>query len=228
MLIEELMNQNITHDTLQNGIFLLMDKPKNWTSFDVIRKLQRHWGYKKIGHAGTLDPLATGLLILATGKFTKRIEEVQAKTKTYIANIKLGASTKSFDAEFDEENITDTSHIKQEIIEQVIQQKFIGRIQQVPPVFSAIKVDGKRAYKSAREGHNIILKPREVEVLSFKILEFLREKKDEKNFIKLKAEIVCGKGTYIRSLANDLGKELQVGGYLTDLRRTKIGEFVLE
>lgn len=227
MTLEEILNQEYDLEELKNGMILLVDKPKNWTSFDVIRKLQGHWKYKKIGHAGTLDPLASGLLILATGKFTKQINQIQAEEKTYIASIKLGATTLSADAEFAEENIQDTKHLDEKIVEECIQKNFLGEIEQFPPKFSAVKINGRRAYELARKGEDFEVKKRQVTVKTFEILEFKKIVENDITFCCLEVEIVCSKGTYIRSLARDLGEKLSVGGYLTDLRRTKIGEYSL-
>ncbi len=207
---------------LENTI-ILIDKPQDWSSFDVIRKLKKPLRLKKVGHAGTLDPLATGLLILCTGKFTKKITELQTLEKEYIATVRLGATTKSDDAEFPEENIKDTSRLTKEMVEKAL-QKFLGEIEQVPPYFSAVKVKGKRAYELARKNpeelQKIPLKPKKVFIKNIEIIDF-REK-------EIDLKIICGKGTYIRSLARDLGKELGVGGYVKKLRRTRIGEYKVE
>ena len=208
----------------QEGQTLLFNKPKGWSSFDVVKKargiIQRRVGRTKVGHAGTLDPLATGLLILCTGKHTKQIERMQELGKGYQAVFKLGATTPSYDAEFPEENICDTSHISQVQIEEELGQ-FRGEITQYPPIFSAVKIDGKRAYKSARKGEEVKLRPRIVKVSHFEITEY-----QDNSYIK--AEIHCSKGTYIRSLVHDLGQKLGVGAYLLDLSRTFIGPHKLE
>ncbi len=208
--------------SLENSI-LLIDKPQGWSSFDVIRKLKKPLRLKKVGHAGTLDPLATGLLILCTGKFTKKIPEIQKLPKEYLATFRLGATTKSDDAEFPEENIKDTSHLTREIVEETL-KKFLGEIEQIPPYFSAVKIKGKRAYELARKNpealEKIPMKPKKVFIRSIEIPDFRGEEVDVK--------ILCGKGTYIRSLARDLGKELGVGGYVKKLRRTKIGNYSVE
>ena len=209
-------------ENIQNSI-ILIDKPYKWTSTDVLRKLKKELGIKKLGHAGTLDPLATGLLILASGKYTKRISEFQQMTKEYVATIKLGATTKSDDAEFPEENIKDTSHITLQKIQEIIPQ-FIGEIEQIPPVFSAVKIKGKRAYNLARKdpekSGQIKLEPRKVIVHNIEILDFKNP--------ELKLRITSGKGFYVRSLARDIGQKLGTGGYLLNLRRTKIGDFPVE
>lgn len=198
---------------------LLINKPVGWTSFDVVNKLRYKLKIKKIGHAGTLDPLATGLLILCTGKMTKQIDEFQAQEKEYTGKFIIGQSTPSHDLETEVSEIKDISQI---LDEQIIQaaKKFLGTIQQVPPLHSAIKVDGKRAYKLARQGKDIELKPREVVISAFDILEI--------NKPAVSFRIVCSKGTYIRSIARDFGNILGVGAYLTDLCRTRIGEFMLK
>lgn len=207
------------------GETLLIDKPLGWTSFDVVKKVRYHLcraiGVKKlkVGHAGTLDPLATGLLVLCTGKSTKSIERVQGQIKEYEATIKFGATTSSYDAEFPEENITDTSHLTEEIIVEGITH-FTGRVVQFPPVFSAIKVDGKRAFKSARKGKEVEIPSREVWVEKFELLSY--------GAAEAQVRVTCGKGTYIRSLAHDLGQHLGTGAYLTSLRRTAIGDFRVE
>ncbi len=197
---------------------ILIDKPIGWTSFDVVNKLRNKLKIKKIGHAGTLDPLATGLLILCTGKMTKRIDEFQAQEKEYIGKFIIGQSTPSHDLETEVTEPNDITAITEEQI-QTATKKFIGVIQQIPPLHSAIKVDGKRAYKLARKGSDLELKPREVTVSEFEITKI---QKPEVHF-----RIVCSKGTYIRSLARDFGNELGVGAYLTGLCRTRIGKFKL-
>jgi tRNA pseudouridine55 synthase len=198
---------------------LLINKPVGWTSFDVVNKLRYKLKIKKIGHAGTLDPLATGLLILCTGKMTKRIDEFQAQEKEYTGKFIIGQTTPSHDLETEVSEMKDISSMSEEVIIQTA-KKFLGTIQQIPPLHSAIKVDGKRAYKLARKGKDIELKPREVVISAFDILEI---KKPAISF-----RIVCSKGTYIRSIARDFGNILGVGAYLTDLCRTRIGEFKLK
>ncbi len=200
------------------GQFILVDKPKNWTSFDVVKKVRNHI-QAKIGHAGTLDPLATGLLILATGKFTKKIDEVQGQDKVYEGTFEIGKTTPSFDleTEFDSEN--SISHLTLADVEKVI-PTFTGEITQFPPAHSAVRIDGERAYKKARKNQEVKLRPRQVTVHSFEVLESTLP---EINF-----RIHCTKGTYIRSIANDLGIALGVGAYLKALTRTAIGDFKLE
>ncbi|MEM7658227.1 MAG: tRNA pseudouridine(55) synthase TruB [Bacteroidota bacterium] len=203
------------------GQTLLFNKPRGWSSFDVVRKVRNAIRIKKVGHAGTLDPLATGLLILCTGKHTKTIESIQGQEKEYLAHIKLGATTPCYDGEMPEENHQDASHITQEqIIAEM--QTFVGEVEQTPPIFSAIKVDGKRAYKAARKGKEVKLKSRKIQVYEFTWLDWADEPAE------CYARIRCSKGTYIRSLAHDLGQQLGVGAYLKGLQRTKIGDFHVE
>lgn len=198
---------------------ILIDKPIGWTSFDVVNKLRYKLKIKKIGHAGTLDPLASGLLILCTGKMTKRIDEFQAQEKEYTGKFIIGQSTPSHDLETEVSETKDISAVTEDQIV-LAAKKLTGVIQQIPPLHSAIKVDGKRAYKLARKGSDLELKPREVTVSQFEITGI---QKPEINF-----RIVCSKGTYIRSLARDFGNDLGVGAYLTGLCRTRIGQFKLE
>lgn len=199
-----------------NDSVLLIDKPLTWTSFDVVNKIRYAGKFKKVGHAGTLDPLATGLLILCTGKKTKEIETYQAQVKEYTGEFTIGKTTPSFDLETEVDHTHPIDHITKEMIEQA-RISFLGKISQIPPVFSAIKVNGKRAYESARIGKEIELKAREVEITEFEI--------NSDSLPLIKFRVVCSKGTYIRSLARDFGLALQSGAYLSELRRTKIGEF---
>ncbi|MDX1907600.1 MAG: tRNA pseudouridine(55) synthase TruB [Bacteroidia bacterium] len=199
------------------GQTLLFDKPRQWTSFDLVRKVRNLTREKKTGHAGTLDPLATGLLIICTGAHTKRIESIQGQPKTYEAVLKLGAVTASYDAEMPEEALMDASGITAEQVGAAL-GAFRGEISQVPPVFSAIKVNGKRAYESARKGEALELKPRPVTIYSLELMPLDLAPGE------YALEIVCSKGTYIRSLAHDIGQALGVGAYLRDLRRTHIGD----
>ncbi|MFK7808386.1 MAG: tRNA pseudouridine(55) synthase TruB [Saprospiraceae bacterium] len=209
----------------QAGATLLVDKPKDWTSFDVVNKirfqLRRITGNKKIkvGHAGTLDPMATGLLIICTGKFTKRLAELQGLPKTYSGTIQLGATTPSYDAETPIDKHYPTDHITTDLIEEK-RQTFLGPQEQYPPMYSAIKVDGQPLYKKARKGIMVEVKPRPVDIMQF---DLTRVEVPEVDF-----EVACSKGTYIRSLAFDFGKALGSGGYLTALRRDSIGEYRLE
>ena len=206
------------NNTYAEGQVLLINKPYDWTSFDVVRRIRNLIKIKKIGHAGTLDPLATGLLILCTGKYTKRINEYMAKEKEYTGKIVLGATTPTYDLESIPENFKDCTHVTSQQVEEAA-RKFTGDIMQVPPIYSAIKKDGKRAYELARKGHDVTLEPRPITVSEFSTTYSNAE---------VQFKIVCSTGTYIRSLANDLGKEIGCGGYLSELCRTRIGEFKLE
>ena len=235
-----------------NNQILLIDKPLGWTSFDVVKKMKNLLGVKKIGHAGTLDPLATGLLILATGTKTKEISTIQAEKKSYIATFCLGCTTKSLDTEFFPESFQDCSNLDITQIQKVINNNFLGKIDQIPPKFSAVNIEGKRAYKLAREGQDFEIKSKEVEIYQFKILgleriypsdiplnnHLLRKNKTESynkpdnlpkiSLIKFSTIIDCSKGTYIRSLARDLGEKIGFDGYLLDLKRTNIGSYQLD
>lgn len=212
-------------EEIQAGKIFLIDKPLDWTSFDVVNKIR--WNIRKtynlkkikVGHAGTLDPKATGLLIVCTGKMTKRIDEIQAESKVYTGTIKLGVTTPTYDTESKEDLTFPVEHITEELIHETT-QIFLGEIEQFPPAHSAVKVDGKRLYELARAGKEVELKPRKIQIHDFKITKI------DMPFVQF--EVHCGKGTYIRSLAHDFGKALKSGGYLTELRRTKIGEFSVE
>ena len=209
----------------QEGVILAFDKPYRWTSFDVVGKVRwlicRHLGVKKlkVGHAGTLDPLATGVLIVCTGKATKRIEELQSGTKEYLATIRLGATTPSYDLEKPIDATYPTDHITPEMVEQVL-ERFKGTIEQVPPTFSACKVDGKRAYKMARKGHEVELKPKTLVIDQIELTQC--------NLPDITIRVVCSKGTYIRALARDIGQALDSGAHLIALRRTRVGDFKVE
>ena len=198
------------------GKVLLIDKPLHWTSFDIVRKLRSILQIRKIGHAGTLDPLATGLLIVCTGKFTKKINEYMAQKKEYTGSITLGAITPTFDLESEPEKFKEWAGLTNEIIYKTKEQ-FIGAIQQLPPIYSAIKKEGVALYELARKGIEIIPEPRNITIHSFEITAI--------DLPVVKFKVVCSTGTYIRSLANDFGAALGCGGYLSSLRRTKIGEF---
>ncbi|MDX1629696.1 MAG: tRNA pseudouridine(55) synthase TruB [Fulvivirga sp.] len=200
----------------QEGRIILVDKPLHWTSFDVVKKLRYHFKFKKIGHAGTLDPLATGLLVLCTGKKTKEIEKYQGQEKEYTGTFLIGQTTPSYDLETEPTPPVDITHISKADLEDAAKY-FTGTITQTPPIFSAVKVKGKRAYEHARKGEDVKLKSREVTIKIFKITAF---NKPEVSF-----RVVCSKGTYIRSLAHDFGQKLGVGAYLASLRRTRIGNF---
>ncbi|MGD9930884.1 MAG: tRNA pseudouridine(55) synthase TruB [Mangrovibacterium sp.] len=209
----------------QQGEILLFDKELEWTSFDLVQKVRnklcRALGIKKlkVGHAGTLDPKATGLMILCTGKATKQIESLQAEEKEYIATLKLGATTPSFDLETEEDAQYPTEHINQTKIEEVLKQ-FTGEQLQVPPIFSAVKVDGKRAYTHARKGQDVKLNAKLIRIPHIELIRFEGS--------QLVIRVVCSKGTYIRALARDIGEALNSGAYLTGLKRTKIGKFDVE
>ena len=206
----------------QEGHMLLIDKPKTWTSFDVVNKLR--WQIKnklqvkkiKVGHAGTLDPLATGLLVLCTGKFTKKIEGLIADHKTYTGTILLGKTSPSYDLETEYDEEFPTEHITDALIDEV-RQSFLGKQLQTPPIFSAKHIDGKRAYELARAGKTVELKQNEIEIFDFTV--------DTSELPKLHFSIKCSKGTYIRSIASDIGKKLNSGGTLVELRRTASGDF---
>ena len=201
------------------GEILLINKPLDWTSFDVVKKVRNTIRVKKVGHAGTLDPLATGLLILCTGKFTKRIDEIQGQEKEYTGIIRLGETTPSYDRETDVTETRDITHLTAADI-QAAAQTFVGTIEQVPPIYSAVQVDGKRAYDLARKGKEVELKSRTITINAFDITDI--------NGAEVEFKVICSKGTYIRSLAHDLGQKLGVGGHLSKLERTRIGEYKLE
>ena len=204
-----------TEDT---GRVLLINKPFQWTSFDVVNKLRYKLKTKKIGHAGTLDPLATGLLIICVGKMTKRIEEFMGLEKEYTGKFVLGQTTPSYDLETAVSEAKDISKITDEMIHEAV-GPFIGTINQLPPMHSAIRIGGKRAYEFARKGADIELKPREVQIHKFEITSI--------SLPEVSFRIVCSKGTYIRSIARDFGNALHVGAYLSALCRTRIGTFLL-
>lgn len=205
-----------TKESFEQGQVLLIDKPLRWTSFDVIQKLRRIIKIRKIGHAGTLDPLATGLLIVCTGKFTKSINEYMAQEKEYTGTITLGATTPTYDLESEPENFKPVENITEEQIHAAT-QNFIGEISQIPPAHSAIKVGGTRVYELARQGKEVKLEPRRITIKEFAITKI------EMPVVHFK--VVCSTGTYIRSLAYDFGEALGCGGYLSSLRRTRIGNF---
>lgn len=202
------------------GCIVLIDKPIEWTSFDVVNKLRYASKVKKVGHAGTLDPLATGLVLIAFGKATKQINDLVLLNKVYKAIFRLGATTLSDDSEYPEENLKPLKSINIELIENIIKDNFLGEIQQMPPQFSAKKVKGKRAYKSAREGKEVELAPVNLKINKFDILNY------QEPFLEVLID--CSKGTYIRALARDLGQKLDCGGYMSGLIRTSIGEFKLD
>lgn len=218
--------EKLTKEQFLEGQILLIDKPLTWSSFQAVNKIKYTLIKNldlpkrfKIGHAGTLDPLATGLLIICTGKFTKRLSELQGQIKEYTGTITVGATTPSYDLETAINETFPTSHITAELIEQTKEQ-FIGAIEQFPPIFSAIKKNGKRLYEHARKGEEIEIQSRKIEISEF---EITRIELPEIDF-----RVVCSKGTYIRSLAYDFGKALKSGAHLTALRRTKIGNFSVD
>ncbi|MCQ2193457.1 MAG: tRNA pseudouridine(55) synthase TruB [Paludibacteraceae bacterium] len=210
---------------LTEGAVLYFDKPLHWTSFDLVNKARTMVKHTldikklKIGHAGTLDPLATGVLIVCTGKATKRIEELQYHTKEYIATIQLGATTPSFDLETEVDATYPTEHISREMVEETL-QKFLGEIKQIPPSYSAVKVNGKRAYEYARKGAEVEIKPKTLVIDEIELLEY--------DMPTIKIRVVCSKGTYIRALARDIGQALNSGAHLTGLQRTRIGDIRVE
>ncbi len=208
---------NYSKEDFEQGQMLLINKPLEWTSFDVVQKLRYIIKIKKIGHAGTLDPLATGLLIICTGKFTKKINEYMAQEKEYTGTFTLGATTPTYDLESEPENLKPFEHITEEKIKSAT-SKFTGEIQQVPPAHSAIKVGGKRVYELARQGKEVILEPRKVTIKEFEIVKI--------ELPVIHFRVVCTTGTYIRSLAKDFGDVLGCGAYLSSLCRTRIGEFL--
>lgn len=211
----------------KEGEVLFFNKPLGWTSFKVVGHIRYHICRRmkvkklKVGHAGTLDPLAMGVMIVCTGKATKRIEEFQYHTKEYIATIQLGATTPSYDLEHEIDATYPTEHITREKIEEVLKQ-FLGEIQQIPPAFSACKVDGARAYDLARKGQEVELKPKLLAIDEIELLACDLEK------MEIKIRVVCSKGTYIRALARDIGEALHSGAHLTGLVRTRVGEVRLE
>ena len=215
----------MTGEDYKNGQILLIDKPLEWTSFQAVNKIRWHIRKRfdikkiKVGHAGTLDPLATGLLIICTGKQTKNINEYQGQIKEYTGTFTIGATTPSYDLESEINETFPTDHITDDLIHKTAQQ-FIGKIQQRPPIFSALKKDGKRLYELARKGEKVEIPTREITVSEFEITQI--------NTNNLDFRVVCSKGTYIRSLAFDFGKALNSGAHLSTLRRTKIGDFSVE
>lgn len=209
----------------KKGELLYLNKPLGWTSFKVVGHVRYHicrrLGVKKlkVGHAGTLDPLATGVMIVCTGRATKRIEELQYHTKEYIATIRLGATTPSYDLEHEIDAVYPTNHITRELVEETL-QRFVGEIQQIPPAFSACMVNGKRAYDLARKGEDVELKPKLLVIDEIELLEC--------NLPEIKVRVVCSKGTYIRALARDIGEALNSGAHLTALERTRVGDVRIE
>jgi tRNA pseudouridine55 synthase len=207
-------------DNFTNGSIFLIDKPKGWSSFKVVKRLRRFLDLKKIGHAGTLDPLATGLLVVCTGKATKSIQYIQELTKEYVADIRFGASTPSFDAETEFDNQAPYEHITKEGIEDSLREYFNGTINQMPPMYSALKHKGQRLYKLARKGETVERKTRQITIYNTDILNFYNP--------NLTLKVECSKGTYIRTLADDLGRKMNSLAYLYGLKRTRTGSYNLE
>lgn len=209
------------------GEILYFDKPLRWTSFNLVAKIRSQLCHRlgvkklKVGHAGTLDPLATGVMVVCTGKATKRIDELQAHVKEYVATLQLGATTPCFDLEKPIDQTYPTAHITESLVREVL-GRFIGRIEQVPPAFSACKIDGHRAYDLARRGKEVELKPKILVIDEIELLDFSQEK------MQATIRVVCSKGTYIRALARDIGQALQSGAHLISLRRTRVGDVKAE
>ena len=209
------------------GEILCFDKPLNWTSFNLVAKIRSQLCHRlgvkklKVGHAGTLDPLATGVMVVCTGRATKRIDELQAHVKEYVATLQFGATTPCFDLEKPIDKTYPTEHITEPLVREVL-GKFLGRIEQVPPAFSACKIDGHRAYKLARQGQEVELKPKVLVIDEIELLDFNQEK------MQATIRVVCSKGTYIRALARDIGEALNSGAHLIALRRTRVGDVRVE
>lgn len=218
------MEQKLVLDLAEGQVFRF-NKPLHWSSFNLVSKVRTMIRYAsglkkiKIGHAGTLDPLATGVLIVCTGKKTKEIDNFQYQTKEYVAELALGATTPSFDLETEVDATYPTEHITRELVEETL-KKFLGEIQQVPPAFSAVKINGKRAYEYARKGQEVEIKPKTLVIDEIELMEYSQT--------AIKIRVVCSKGTYIRGLARDIGEALKSGAHLTSLVRTRIGETKLE
>ena len=212
---------------IADGHIFYFDKPYQWTSFNLVAKVRRQLCLKlgikklKVGHAGTLDPLATGVMVVCAGRATKRINELQAHVKEYVATLQLGATTPSFDLEKPIDATFPTSHITREALEAVL-RRFVGRIEQVPPSFSACKVDGRRAYDLARKGREVELQPKVLVISEIELLSF------DASSMQCTLRVVCSKGTYIRALARDIGEALHSGAHLTALRRTRVGDVRVE
>lgn len=204
-----------------DGEILYLDKPYGWTSFDVVKRIRgeltrlMHCKKIKVGHAGTLDPLATGVMIICTGRATKRIDTLQAGVKEYVATIALGSTTPSFDLETEVDATYPTAHITRELVEQTL-QRFTGTINQIPPAYSACKINGERAYQIARRGEQVEIKPKTLVIDDIELVEYSQQ--------QITVRIVCSKGTYIRALARDIGQALESGAHLTGLRRTRVGQ----
>ena len=212
-----MQERSLENFDLAEGQVLLVDKPTGWSSFHIVNVIKRITK-AKVGHAGTLDPLATGLLVLCTGKMTKTITQYIEDDKEYETTFYIGATTPTFDREQDVDQTWDISHITDDQVRQAVKE-LTGDIEQIPPIYSAIKTNGKEAFKMARKGHDVVMQPRQVTVSEFEILKI--------ELPKVYCRITCSKGTYIRSLARDLGEKLGVGGYMYELRRTRSGNFKL-
>lgn len=215
-----LLNPPSPDEDFAAGAAFLIDKPKGWTSFDVVKYLRNRIGVRKVGHAGTLDPMATGLVIACCGRGTKTIPQIQDAPKTYEGEVTLGASTPSYDAETEINDTAPVDHISRERVAEVLENHFRGTIKQVPPMYSAIKKDGQRLYKLARKGKEVEREPREVTIHAARLISF--------ELPRLELYMKCSKGTYIRSIAHDLGRKLDTLGHLSALRRTAIGTFFVE
>jgi tRNA pseudouridine55 synthase len=213
----DLENEPVKDFDFGTAAIILVNKPKTWTSFDVVKYVRGRLRTRKVGHAGTLDPMATGLLILCSGRATKSISQLQDMPKTYIGEITFGGSTPSYDADSDVDETAPTDHITLDSIEEALKTHFSGEIQQIPPVYSALKVGGRRSYELARRGKAVELAARPVTIYDHQIISFEND--------KLVISITCSKGTYIRSIAHDLGKTVGSLGHLSALERTSIGEF---
>jgi tRNA pseudouridine55 synthase len=211
---------DFSRDSYTTGAAILMDKPLEWSSFDAVRYVRNRIPPKKVGHAGTLDPLATGLLILCSGKATRTISQIQDGEKEYITTLKFGESTPSYDAALPADKTAPWKHITRSEIENIIKQQFLGTITQLPPIYSAIRVEGERLYKKARRGEKVTLPPRQVTVNSIEILD--------ERFPEMDLKITCEKGTYIRSIAHELGQAAGSLAHIISLRRTRIGGFSVE
>lgn len=209
-----------SEEVFKAGIIIPVNKPLEWSSFQVVKFIRNRIPVKKVGHSGTLDPKATGLLVLCCGKATKSISMIQEQQKVYIADIRFGASTPSYDSATEADQTAPFDHITEEQITTILNSEFIGSIMQIPPMFSALKRDGKRLYKLARVGEVVELQPRPVQVHEIQVISFKNP--------NLKLKITCGKGTYIRSIAHDLGKKVGSFAYLSALERTEIGSFTVE
>lgn len=219
-VIDKESDQITSPEIYKSGASILIDKPLHWSSFDVVRYIRNRIPPKKVGHAGTLDPLATGLLVICSGKATRTISQIQSLKKTYRAKIRFGVSTPSYDSETEPDERAEWKHITEKSIKQIINENFLGTIFQTPPAYSAIKVKGERLYKKARKGEDVELPPRQIEIDYIEI--------EEVSLPEITLQVHCGKGTYIRSLAHDLGIALGSRAHLTWLRRTDTGSFSVD